>query len=416
MNLKSKTFCALPWLHLEARTDGRVSPCCLSREVVKKDDGNTLFLYRDNIQEAYNSKWMSNLRSSLDSGKKHSNCEVCWQDESIGQHSRRQRENDRFKHKLLGFEQSDSLPDQPIFLDLKLGNLCNLKCRICGPYSSVKWVQESVDLYGEESLPHNQSEIEESEKSAAKNKMMTWDENPTFWTTLTKWLPQIENFEIFGGEPFLIKRHFDVLKLSIEGGYSKNQSLHYNTNGTVYPEDAIKNIFPHFKRVNVMFSLDGINDQFEYQRFPAKWTNALENLFKFKQSVNVEICLTISALNIYYLDTYLEFWSQYDVPIYLNVLNTPVEYNYQILPNEFKDIIINKFKMLNSNTFKKNILNHLPAVIDGIKAKDLSPAFQKFIETTQRHDKYRNQSFQKAFPEFYEILLPHIKTLPNRSL
>lgn len=413
MNKKSETFCVLPWMHLETRTDGRVSPCCLSQYSITKDDGRLLLLYQDGIKEAFQSKWMERLRKSLDTGVKHPNCSVCWKDEAVGQDSRRLRENRRFLKRLESEDWQKTTPNQPVFLDLKLGNLCNLKCRICGPYSSTKWSQESTDIYGEGSLPQNQGAVKTRTGDQKKVEIMTWyDSNPEFWSTIETWLEHIEEFEIFGGEPFLINRHLDILKMSVERGFSKNQSLHYNTNGSVFPEEALKNIFPHFKSVKVMFSLDGTTEQFEYQRFPAKWETSFNNLFKFKQAgLRVEVCLTLSALNIYYLPEYLEFWSKHDVPVYLNVLNTPTHYSFQIFPNDVKEKIVSKLSKMDISSYKKFVLNPILPVIESITAGDLSKSFPEFLETTFRHDKYRQQSYEKTFPEFYETLKPHIKAL-----
>ncbi len=412
MNSKSPTFCVLPWIHLEARTDGQVSPCCLSQQTITNNDGSKLYLFKDHIKEAFKSNWMETLRRQLNEGIQHPNCRVCWKDEGVGQDSRRKRENRRHEQIIKRNLATKEISEQPIFLDLKLGNLCNLKCRICGPYSSTKWTQESIDLFGEDSLPQNQSGVRLTNSADRKNVMNWYEVNPSFWNTIEEWLPKIEIFEIFGGEPFLITRHFELLKMSIEKGYSKNQSLHYNTNGTVFPEATIKEVFPEFKSVKAMFSLDGTGKQFEYQRFPAKWQTSFENLMKFKSlGVNVEICLTLSALNIYYLTDYLEFWSQWDVPIYLNVLDTPTQYNFQVFPQDVKQKILKKLSSARQDIFKKNILNSYQPVLDSLMDGDLSEHFPKFIKATKLHDNYRKQSYQDCFPEFYEIVKPYFETI-----
>jgi sulfatase maturation enzyme AslB (radical SAM superfamily) len=246
----------------------------------------------------------------------------------------------------------------------------------------------------------------------SRERVMSWyDSNPEFWNTMEAWLPKIERFEIFGGEPFLIKRHFDLLKKSIAEGHAKNQTLHYNTNGTVFPEEVVKEVFPQFKEVKVMFSLDGTGEQFEYQRFPAKWETSLSNLQKFKAlEIEVEICLTLSALNIFYLTDYLEFWHKFDIPIYLNVLDTPVHYNFQIFPAPVKQKILEKLSRADHNFLKKNVLNAFQPVIDSITAKDMSEHFPEFIKTTKKHDEYRKQSYKDVFPEFYDILRPYFES------
>ena len=72
-----------------------------------------------------------------------------------------------------------------------------------------------------------------------------------------------------------------MLRKSVELGYSKDQMIHYNTNGTQYPEEEILELFPHFKHVHVAFSIDDVEEQFEYQRYPATWSEVNSNIDKW---------------------------------------------------------------------------------------------------------------------------------------
>ena len=66
----------------------------------------------------------------------------------------------------------------------------------------------------------------------------TWPRNsPAFWENLKELLPTIKYIEFTGGEPFLIEEHFKLLRYAVDQNYSKRIDIHYNTNGTVYPND-----------------------------------------------------------------------------------------------------------------------------------------------------------------------------------
>jgi len=382
----SDTFCILPFIHLETRSDSFVSRCCMSQDFYRKDDGNFFTLSNDTLDDVWNSNGIKQLREDLLSGKKPEGCSACWKEESYGKESKRIRENKRW-----GLDQVPKLR----FLDLKLGNTCNLKCRICNPGSSSSWVKEHKDVYGIDLIS-----VIGNHLSVDRKAIMQWPEyNDVFWEDFATKLSEIEMFEIYGGEPFLIQRHFDVLRKSIELGYSKNQKIHYNTNGTIYPEDAVLNIWPNFKEVDVMFSIDGTGEQFEYQRHPAKWDIVLQNIEKFRNNFigRIEICLSVSSYNVYYLPEYLEFFNNLGFPVWLNVVYNPRCNSICNLNKKTKLQIQNKLsKHVDLHYDLQSVINYLWNSEDDLQ--------DEFIANVKRHDKYRNQDYFKIFAEFGEIL------------
>lgn len=382
----SDSFCIMPFIHLETRSDSFVSRCCMSQDFYKKEDGTLFTLSKDTLDDVWNSSEIKNLRKDLLSGKKPEGCSACWIEESYGKESKRIRENKRW-----GVDSSPKLR----FLDLKLGNTCNLKCRICTPGSSSSWIKEYKDVYGVDLIANMGQPI-----NVDRRAIMQWpDYNESFWEDFSTKLSEIEMFEIYGGEPFLIERHFEILRKSIELGYSKNQKIHYNTNGTIYPEDAIKNIWPHFKEVDVMFSIDGIGEQFEYQRYPAKWDSVLQNISKFKDNFEgrIEICLSVSSFNIYYLPEYLQFFNELGISVWLNMVYNPSSNSIANLKRETKLHIEEKLlKYVDLHYDMQSVINFLWG-----SEQDLQ---DQFIKTVERHDKYRNQDYFKTFKEFGEIL------------
>ena len=382
----SETFCILPFIHLEARSDSYVAPCCMSQEFYRKDNGEFFTLSRDTLSEVWNSNNIKQLREELLSGNKPTACSACWQEETLGKESKRIRENKRWG--------TDPTPNLK-FVDLKLGNTCNLKCRICSPGSSSNWIKEHKDIYGSDIVSDIALKFGQDRKT-----IMQWPQhNPEFWDDLDKILPDVEMFEIYGGEPFLIERHYDVLRKSIDLGYSKNQRIHYNTNGTIYPEDAVNNIWPQFKEVDIMLSIDGVGDQFEYQRYPAKWDSVLENIHKFKEHFDgrIEICLSVSSHNVFYLPEYLLFFSELDIPVWLNIVYHPDVYSIcNLAHNTKKEIDAKLSKYLHLNRDLSTVINYL-----WTSSKDMQG---KFINKVKLHDNYRSQNFFETFPEYGEIL------------
>ena len=261
--------------------------------------------------------------------------------------------------------------------------------------------------------------------------------NENFYDNLKIIFPNLKRMEFFGGEPFLIKKHFEVLKYAIEKGYSKNIFIKYNTNGTQYPKELVEDIFPHFKRVFIAFSIDDVAERFEYQRYPAKWEQVKDNIQRFTELTNVnlgtEICITVSIFNILSIDELLSWINTTTLDgIYFNILYDPQEWNIQSLPLEAKQYIVNKFRSINwpgviktGDMYKRIHSSHVHDINVGIQSilsfmeekhitynmetgiygKAIKGDIQE-VRNWRIHasDKFRNDSFVKTFPELAELI------------
>ena len=402
-SMNKSTFCVLPFIHLEARADGFVAPCCMSQTFYKGKDGKPFHLSKNTLSEIWNSDSINALRENLNNGVKDKACEACWTEESVGRISRRLRENKRWQLQIDDLEASHFQNKSPIFLDLKLGNTCNLKCRICGPGSSSSWVKEWKDVTGSDLLERLSNDVA---NNANKRIISSWpDTNPKFWEDFSTMLPTIKSFEIFGGEPFLIKQHFDLLKKSVNLGYSKGQRIHYNSNGTIFPEQAIAEIWPHFENVHLMLSIDGIGPQFEYQRHPARWAPTEENILKFKSFMSnrdLHICMTVSSINAYYLPDYLKYFHKIEIPVWLNILYEQKVFSIKNLPMVAKNAILEKWTSMGEE--KSILTDPIDPLINYLMNESDIEEENKLIEFLKQHDLYRNEKYSDFFPEFANII------------
>ena len=67
-NTVSDTFCILPWMHLATNASGNLRVCCNStpgKNFIMKPDGTPYKLYRDDMQEAWNSETYQTIRKRL---------------------------------------------------------------------------------------------------------------------------------------------------------------------------------------------------------------------------------------------------------------------------------------------------------------------------------------------------------------
>ena len=222
-------------------------------------------------------------------------------------------------------------------------------------------------------------------------------------------LPDVEYFEFTGGEPFLIKEHFNILEKSVELGHSKKQIVHYNTNGTTYPDHAVKNIWPHFKLVEVAFSIDDIGERFEYQRYGAIWKEVNKNIHKINSlrstnPIKTQICCTINIQNIWNMPEICEWIeSMHFDYVFFNYLHESKEWNVQYLPNNYKNKIQNK--LLDSKTSDRMRIE-IGKAVNFMMDNNLGNAQMDWQrkEKIKASDTYRNQSFVAVHPEYEGML------------
>ena len=138
-------ICMLPWISIETSPIGTARPCCLAIDEITRADGTKYSLKENTLEEIYHSEYMQNLRKDFLAGNKPATCQRCWDEEAAGRVSKRMNSRIRLKEYYDSVDWNNLDPDQLWFIDLKLGNICNLKCRICGSWSSSKWAKEEID-------------------------------------------------------------------------------------------------------------------------------------------------------------------------------------------------------------------------------------------------------------------------------
>jgi len=393
--LKNSTICPLPWISIETTPVGTARACCISRENVVDKNGNDMKINQHGIMPMFESDYIKDLRKQMINGQQPRNCVVCWDEEKVGRQSKRISTIENFHQSLDSalFEQSEK--GQVKFLDLKLGNLCNLKCRLCGSWSSSKWAKEEIDTTN-------------SQVARYYLKEGAWpDHSDLFWNQIEQLLSQIDYIEITGGEPFMIENHFRFLRKAIETGDSQRIFVHYNSNGTHLPTHALEDIWPHFKMIEVAFSIDDLGERFHYQRYPANWSevnNNLEAFWQYRQShtnFRTQVCCTVDIFNVYFLDEICRWIDSKPFDsIYFNLLHDEPEWSIKNLPNSFKEKIKNKINLSLIPITMRSQIAKILLFMNNDCDKSLFEKRRLKIDTS---DKYRNQSFLSTFPELKEV-------------
>jgi len=385
---------SLKCIHVEnsirIENDGKCRACCMQYGTWG-DDYNVSNKTLDEIKQ---SPARQDVIAAFKRGERHSDCQRCWDEEAAGFASKRIRDNEKFYDEWI-YDQDLSFP---AVIDVSMGNACNIKCRTCGPFNSSLWAKEFKDLGY---FRGTDTEY----KAWLKTFNDAFDEDSLFWNSFTENLKNIKHIDFYGGEPFLVKKQWELLEEAVEQGYASNIVIHYNTNGTIW-DTKKEEILKKFKNVYIDFSIDGIEDHLHYIRYPAEWDTVFSNFKKAiefsdaNSNININVCVTISILNVFYIPETDKFFKQFTNNVYLNLVHDPAHYNIKNIPDQIKEIIVEKIAAYSKNDYYTDkVIKFMNSHI----ASDLNN-FKSFLKHTKLHDEYRKQSFEKTFPEFYNIL------------
>ena len=397
MNIPHDKFCVLPWVSLEASPIGTVRPCCLADDEIQDNEGQKFKLLTSSFDQIRNSNQMQQLRQAFLNDEQPATCRKCWAVEASGGTSKRMHTLNRLKH--MGISPTWSVDAKPLmFLDLKLGNICNLKCRICGSWSSSQFATEELKF------------VKDNKKESFHYQMLqdgAWPrENSQFWSELNNSLKDIRYLEFTGGEPFMIKEHFDLLEPLVKLGVAHQVEIHYNTNGTQYPEHA-ESIWQHFQHVEIAFSIDDTGQRFEYQRTNAVWDQVCANIELFQQmrnrntNITLQVCCTVNVFNVLYLTDVAHWIHQQDFDfVYWNMLHDAPWLSIAHLPTQCKMHISTK---LSQQSFPEDYQTEIEKIIEFMNL-GISSDGNDLIKNIQQLDYRRNESLKSVAPELAKLL------------
>jgi hypothetical protein len=428
-----------------------------SEKGVLKTDGKPNNVV-NGLRSAENSDTIKELRLASLNDQWHPNCVRCKNEEAAGLISHRELYNKKLKDVITyetakeytDPETGETLKHFPIaFYDLNLGNLCNLKCRICHPKASSGWYNDWLKLFNMEGkeikYPTPQGMINVKHVKGKQFELtpnpFEWVDSDVFWNELLELTPDIQHMFVQGGEPLMIDQHYNYLVKCIELGYNKHMHLEYNTNFTRINKKWIE-VWKHFKRVFIGFSFDGMGKEFEYQRYPAKWNQMLKNLqllddyitqypdvFQTRDSPTVNIYNVLHILDYHEWkiktgrEQYKNLFKHHNKTLGTHGLHSPSYLSVKILPLAAKEIVTQKYldwgeKMCtwvdslpddysqrqDNTDLKNNITHYVNSYIKFINQDDLSNHLGGFWRFTDKIDEIRNENFKETFPDVYKLL------------
>jgi hypothetical protein len=444
----SSTFCALPWIHLATRPNGDARLCCVTNAsgahtgdhtvgLVKKEDGTPSNFGRETPLEAFNNQYMRSVRLTMLEGKIPASCTKCFEEESNGVVSKRlwemyewNRDGLDFNKLISDTDDTGAVPPIIRYLDLRLGHTCNLKCVMCSPHDSSRWLQDYDKLMAKTQSVQVIKQVG-FDKDYFDN---SWYEKPEFWNDIFDQIPNITQLYFAGGEPLMIKEHRRFLDEIIKRGYAKNISLRYNSNGIFVNEDII-NVWAHFKQVRYAFSIDAVDVRNNYIRYPTEWADIERSLWLMDNAPDNIHCAIACAVQVFNIKHIIDFakWKlkqgfkkinkfrldEYETGggiINLHLLYIPTFLSARILPQSDKDEIAIKFSefkkwLWDNYTQDDNFWKDNPygwkrweGILKFVMAEDHSYLLPDFKEYVTNLDSIRNTDARSVFPELFNLL------------
>ncbi len=370
------TLCSLPWIGVYVGPNGVVKNCAITSQSL----GN---LHQQSIEQCVNSDTNVQIKTDMLDKIAHPRCSACYKVETLSTNIMQSQSNRHWYRKygiadLNLYTRPDNFNLQ--VLDLRWKNTCNLACVYCGPDLSSKWAQELKNYshtVDEDILNHNKQYVFQR-------------------------LKNINHVYLAGGEPLLIKENLELLdRLS---GENPNVEIRINTNLMVTNNEIFKRLIT-FKNVKWTVSVDSIEDQFEYIRYPASWKVFLENLTWIKeQNFDINFNMVWNVLNstsIFDCIDYLTTVGFHENTFIVQCLDGPAQLDVRNLSQDkisvLKEIILNKLASADPKYWLHKSLDSMYNFICQSFESNIDSTFEFLFTLDQR----RHLDSRQVFKELY---------------
>tara|TARA_Y100001938_G_C8092100_1_gene435653 strand:+ start:2452 stop:3657 length:1206 start_codon:yes stop_codon:yes gene_type:complete len=376
--------CILPWNHIFGSITGKFHLCCHAEwETPPLVVGDST----QSLSKIWNNEPLKKVRKQFLNDEVPLVCKnVCYDREALGVNSNRLSVNSRFKNQK--FLQDNTLADGslttlPTYLDLRFGNLCNFKCRMCGPDASTSWYRDSNSSYSK-TIDH-------------------YTNNDIIWEDIPNIIPNLTDIYFAGGEPFIQDGHYKLLQLLIDSPYAKNINLQYNSNLSYnkFKKFNLLEMWKNFKDVSIWPSIEGYKSHAEYSRKGLNWNTFENNVTHFRKHIKT----FSSVINIFSISSMPElilWFKKQRIDYYGTILMHPSYYSVTCLPKESKSFINNKYRrfLQKYRIFNKYDIKQIKDWLVFMNSRDDSHLLPEFKKEQIRLDLLRNESFESTFPEY----------------
>ena len=411
-----------PFTGLATREDGAVKICCRSAPIG--------FIQENTLEEIWNSDTMRLVRKQVLHSERPEVCKPCFDLEDQGVESLRQRHINGvipearinlYPTAIAKLNNTDyTMPFEFPTMEIKLNNLCNLKCRMCNPLDSTSWNDwNEVKPFYEKESNYLVPTVAKLVKIPGQY-IGPFDVTENWWNDFERLIPHFRRVEFAGGEPLMDPQHYKILDMLKP--YAKNIEIKYATNGTtlgISKNRTIHDYWPYFRSVAVNVSMDGIHDVYNYIRSNSDFNQIEKNIKEIRSIPNVSRVVgafTAQAGNILQAAECIDYFiNEMNIVFYSHRVSYPNCLSAQVLPQELKELALQRltaveqrlctFSSIQNNSLLEKITRQqIKDNINYLKAKDQSHLWLEFVEFNRKLDLTRNQNLETAVPEFKNYL------------
>jgi sulfatase maturation enzyme AslB (radical SAM superfamily) len=356
--------------------------CCISSSPEQLKNREKI----NSFTEKNNSLYIIKLQNDLASGIRSKLCDTCWGQEDAGLTSPRMSSIAGKSDEVLINEIKNK---KLTHLWIDSGNVCNLSCRMCGPYASTSLRPE----YKKRKELHPDFVFHQQDEPIVST--------TPFESLLNEDYSELLSLQVLGGEPLLNLDHVAVLEHIANQGNGKNCEVRYVTNGTQAIPKSIIDIIPKFKQVIFTYSIDAVGDKFNYIRTGKLWENVAKNI-EYRLTSNgqdlgdYDFHITVGILNVLYLDELLEWLSKHNKRYVLYPIAMPMHYAFNALTESEKFYIIDK---LSNSKFD------LSTIINYVAQSKFDPTVRsQFFTELAWNKEYKGMDANDYLPELMSLL------------
>jgi len=366
------------------------------------------------VSALHNTKYKKQQRQLMLDGIRPTECDYCWKVEDSS-NSLSDRITKSFTNwsrpfiKEILTQGADG--SNPKYLEISFDNVCNLKCSYCGPTNSSKWMDE-INRYGpwpDDSTNHYQQTY------IIPNR----EHNPyidAFWQWWPDLYPSLHTFRITGGEPLQSKNTFKVLDYIIS---NPNPNLELSINSNLMADCHVLDKFISkakqlkVKKLTIHTSCEAYGHAAEYARNGLQYDTWLDNCYKILNSlpdVKLDIMATYNAFSVTTYELFLKdintlkgrkWFSR--VSLSTSYLRNPNFLSIWVLPKTYSDYINSQIVYMKRNRFTANEINELERILELFVTAEQTN-LTEFLKFVNEHDRRRQTSFIKTFPEMQDLI------------
>lgn len=334
-------FCIAPFVQMDLHEQGRVNACCKAKD--KLGDWSD-----KKISEIWNDQPMQRLRKQFFSGEKPRGCSTCWLEEEKGLVSRRLNYNETLSDEVKKIEDelhskgkvSSERPLRFRSLDVGFGAQCSLRCRMCGPSSSSKWLSTAM---GNKDVYRYFADIGELNPQVVDTGFKDFLTESLFKDFCKNVVPNVGDLMISGGEPLNSENHFRMFHEELTDSQLRSMKVTLTTNAqsTAFKGVSLIPRWINLKRFVYRISIDGGENTYSYVRSGGDYQKVIESArlvrkaFPYEEGrLQMVSAIAVSLYNITRLGELIDFAVREGTFLHFNWVHYPRFLSIQNLPTD----------------------------------------------------------------------------------